>query len=178
MASQNQGQSTVPLGSVYQPINLWSNPAYAVRQSATLTANSAGSGNTTGKFYAWTQTLVFGATFLMLRQMQVLAGRRDVLPNRYCDLDVHGQWDGNDLLSGALCGVCDEYLDERNDCARDDHARGGCVGSVLHFRYRHTRHECLGAGAGWFRWVLPLRAEYPGRNKHLSSVGDTDLQLA
>ena len=63
MASQNQGQSTVPLGSVYQPINLWSNPAYAVRQSATLTANSAGSGNTTGKFYAWTQTLVFGATF-------------------------------------------------------------------------------------------------------------------
>jgi hypothetical protein len=29
MASQNQGQATVPLGQVYQSISLWNNPAYA-----------------------------------------------------------------------------------------------------------------------------------------------------
>jgi hypothetical protein len=60
MASQNQGLATVPLGQVYQSISLWNNPAYAARQSTQLTANAAGSGNATGKFYAWANTFVFG----------------------------------------------------------------------------------------------------------------------
>lgn len=37
--------------------------AVVARQAAALAVNSAGSGNATGKFYAWTQLTVFGVTF-------------------------------------------------------------------------------------------------------------------
>jgi hypothetical protein len=63
MASQNQGQATIPLASVYQQATAWYTPEYAARQSSQLAANSAGSGNATGKFTAWTNTLVYGVTF-------------------------------------------------------------------------------------------------------------------
>lgn len=39
-------------------------PAVTARVSAQLAQNTAGSGGTSGKFYAWTQLQVYGATFL------------------------------------------------------------------------------------------------------------------
>jgi len=63
MASQNQGQATLSLAQVYQQANSWVNPGFGARLSSQLTANSAGSGQATGKFYAWTNLVVYGATF-------------------------------------------------------------------------------------------------------------------
>jgi hypothetical protein len=58
MATQNQGNGNV----VYRTL-AYDNPTYVTRQSYAVTANSAGSGNATGKFYAWAQTTVYGVTF-------------------------------------------------------------------------------------------------------------------
>ena len=41
----------------------YDNATYVTRQSAQLTANSAGSGSTSGKFVAWTAMTVYGVTF-------------------------------------------------------------------------------------------------------------------
>ena len=60
MASQNQA---LALSAVYQQANSWALTGYPARQSTQLTANSAGSGNATGKFYAFTNLVVYGATF-------------------------------------------------------------------------------------------------------------------
>ena len=44
----------------------YDNPSYLTRQSAQLAANTAGSGNTSGKFYAHAALTVFGVTFMTL----------------------------------------------------------------------------------------------------------------
>ena len=63
MASQNQGQATLGINAVYREANALSTPGYMARLSAQLAATTAGSGGATGKFYAWTNTLIFGVTF-------------------------------------------------------------------------------------------------------------------
>jgi hypothetical protein len=58
MTTQNQGGT-----SLVQHTLSYDNPTYVTRQSATLTVNGAGSAATTGKFYAWTQLVIYGVTF-------------------------------------------------------------------------------------------------------------------
>lgn len=58
MGTQNQGNTNV----VYRTA-AYDNPTYLTRQSFQMTANTAGSAATTGKFTAWAQTIVYGATF-------------------------------------------------------------------------------------------------------------------
>lgn len=58
MTTQNQGNGNV----VYRTM-AYDNPAYLTRQSFAMTATTAGSAGTSGKFTAWAQTIVYGATF-------------------------------------------------------------------------------------------------------------------
>lgn len=58
MATQNQGNANVVTRNA-----AYDNAAYLTRQSELLTANTAGSGATSGKFTAWTNLIIFGATF-------------------------------------------------------------------------------------------------------------------
>lgn len=44
----------------------YDHPGVQARLSAQLTANTAGSGNASGKFYAWTQLQVYGVTFVTI----------------------------------------------------------------------------------------------------------------
>jgi hypothetical protein len=60
MASQNQA---LALTAVYQQANSWVNPGYGARMSFQMTAQAAGSAATSGKFIAWTNSVVYGATF-------------------------------------------------------------------------------------------------------------------
>jgi len=58
MSTQNQGNSNVVVRN-----DAYDNATYLTRQSQALTANTAGSGSTSGKFVAWTNLIVYGATF-------------------------------------------------------------------------------------------------------------------
>ena len=58
MSTQNQGNSNVVVRN-----DAYDNATYLTRQSQALTANAAGSGSTSGKFVAWTNLIVYGATF-------------------------------------------------------------------------------------------------------------------
>lgn len=58
MATQNQGNVNTVLRSF-----AYDHPSYITRNSAILAANSAGSGNSTGKFVAHAALIVYGVTF-------------------------------------------------------------------------------------------------------------------
>src|SRR5277367_3908031 len=57
MATQNQGNANVVTRTL-----AYDNPTYLTRQSTTVTL-AAGGSVTSSKFYAWTQLVVYGATF-------------------------------------------------------------------------------------------------------------------
>jgi|ERR1700733_1074492 len=58
MATQQQGNSNVVTRSMG-----YDNPTYLTRQSYAMALTSAGSAQTTGKFFAWTQLTLCGVTF-------------------------------------------------------------------------------------------------------------------
>lgn len=58
MTTQNQGNTSLVTRTL-----AYDNPTYVTRQSQALAAVGAGSGGTSAKFYAWTQLIVYGATF-------------------------------------------------------------------------------------------------------------------
>jgi hypothetical protein len=58
MATQNQGNLNVVTRN-----DAYDNATYLNRASLALTANTAGSASTSGKFLAWTALIVYGATF-------------------------------------------------------------------------------------------------------------------
>lgn len=58
MTTQNQGNTSLVTRTL-----AYDNPTYVTRQSAPLAAIGAGSAGTSTKFYAWTQLVVYGATF-------------------------------------------------------------------------------------------------------------------
>lgn len=62
MTTQNQGGT-----SLVQRTLAYDNPSYLTRQSFQFLVSSAGSGGTTAtKFYAWTNLVVYGATFFTI----------------------------------------------------------------------------------------------------------------
>lgn len=58
MATQNQGNANVVTRN-----DAYDNATYLNRASQALTANTAGAASTSGKFVAWTNLIVYGATF-------------------------------------------------------------------------------------------------------------------